>query len=142
MAKKEVKIQIKLQIPAGQASPAPPIGPTLAPMGIDTQAFCQQFNEATQEDQGILTPVVLTIYEDRSFEFITKTPPVGELIRRELGIKKGSERPNLDKVGTLTQEQLEKIAKIKMPDLNTDDIEKAKKIIQGTARQMGIEWEE
>ncbi len=142
MAKKEVKIQIKLQIPAGQASPAPPIGPTLAPMGIDTQAFCQQFNEATQEDQGILTPVVLTIYEDRSFEFITKTPPVGELIRRELGIKKGSERPNLEKVGTLTQEQLEKIAKIKMPDLNTDDIEKAKKIIQGTARQMGIEWEE
>jgi large subunit ribosomal protein L11 len=139
---KEVKIEIKLQIPAGQASPAPPIGPTLAPMGIDTQAFCQQFNEATKEDQGILTPVVLTIYEDRSFEFYTKTPPVSELIRRELGIKKGSERPNLDKVGKLSQKQLEKIAEIKMPDLNTDDMDKAKKIIQGTAKQMGIEWEE
>jgi large subunit ribosomal protein L11 len=141
MAKKEVKITLKLQLHAGKASPTP-IGPTLAPMGIDTKAFCQEFNERTKEDNGILTPVVLTIYEDRSFEFYTKTPPVSELIRRELGIDKGSDTPNTEKVGTLTQDQLAKIAEIKMPDLNTTDMEQAKKIIQGTAKQMGIEWEE
>lgn len=138
---KEIKAVIKLQIPAGKASPAPPIGPTLSPHGIDLKAFCDQFNEKTKEDQGILTPIVLTIYEDRTFIFITKTPPVGELIRKELGLKKGSDRPNVDKVGKLTDAQLTKIAEIKIPDLNTTDIDKAKEIIKGTARQMGIEWD-
>jgi len=138
---KEIKAVVKLQIPAGKASPAPPIGPVLSPHGIDLKAFCDQFNEKTKDDQGVLTPLVLTIYEDRTFVFITKTPPVGELIRRELGIKKGSERPNVDKVGKLTDAQLTKIAEIKLPDLNTTDIDKAKEIIKGTARQMGIEWD-
>lgn len=137
---KEVKAQIKIEIAAGQASPAPPIGPILSPHGIDLKAFCDQFNEKTQEGKGIITPVVLTIYEDRSFDFILKTPPVGELIRRELGLKKGSDRPNTEKVGKLTDAQLEKIAEIKMPDLNTTDIKKAKEIIKGTAKQMGIEY--
>jgi large subunit ribosomal protein L11 len=138
---KEIKAVVKITIPAGQANPAPPIGPALSQHGIDIKAFCDEFNEKTQEDQGILTPVVLTVFEDRSFEFITKTPPVSELIRRELNIKKGSGTPNLDKVGKLTDEQLTRIAEKKLPDLNTDDIEKAKKIIRGTARQMGIEWQ-
>ncbi|MBN2101133.1 50S ribosomal protein L11 [Candidatus Dojkabacteria bacterium] len=138
---KEIMRKVKLQIPAGQASPAPPIGPTLSPLGIDVKAFCDQFNDKTKEGQGVVTPVLLTIYEDRSFEFITRTPPVGELIRRELKIKKGSDRPNLDKVGKLSDEQLTKIAEIKMPDLNTTDIEKAKEIIKGTAKQMGIEYD-
>ncbi len=137
---KEVKAVVKLYIKAGAASPAPPIGPALSSYGIDLKSFCDKFNEATKKDQGVVTPVVLTIYEDRSFTFETKTPPVGELIRRELNIKKGSDRPNIDKVGKLTDAQLEKIAKIKMPDLNTDDIEKAKEIIKGTAKQMGIEY--
>ncbi|MBN1618268.1 50S ribosomal protein L11 [Candidatus Dojkabacteria bacterium] len=137
---KEVKIKLKLQIAAGQATPAPPIGPVLAPHGIDLKAFCDQFNEKTKEAQGIITPVVLTVYEDRSFDFVTKTPPVGELIRRELKLKKGSDRPNLNKVGKLTEEQISKIAEVKMPDLNTTDLEKAKEIIKGTARQMGIEY--
>lgn len=136
---KEIKAKVKLQIPAGSASPAPPIGPALSQHGIDIKGFCDQFNEKTQEGHGVITPVVLTIYVDRSFDFITKTPPVSELIRRELGIKKGSGRPNLDKVGKLTDAQLTKIAEAKMVDLNSDDLEKAKQIIKGTARQMGIE---
>jgi len=106
---KPIKAIIKITIPAGQATPAPPIGHTLAPYGISTQEFCSQFNERTKEGQGILTPVVITIYDDRSFDFITKTPPTSELIRRELKIKKGSERSNLDKVGKLTKEQIHKI---------------------------------
>ena len=138
---KPIKAIIKITIPAGQATPAPPIGPTLAPYGISTQEFCSQFNERTREGQGILTPVVITIYDDRSFDFITKTPPTSELIRRELKIKRGSERPNLDKVGKLTKEQIQKIVEIKMPDLNTTDPEQAAKIIAGTAKQMGIETE-
>jgi len=138
---KPIKAIIKITIPAGQATPAPPIGPTLAPYGISTQEFCSQFNERTKEGQGILTPVVITIYDDRSFDFITKTPPTSELIRRELKIKKGSERPNLNKVGKLTKEQIQKIVEIKMPDLNTTDPEQAAKIIAGTAKQMGIETE-
>ena len=138
---KPIKAIIKITIPAGQATPAPPIGPTLAPYGISTQEFCSQFNERTREGQGILTPVVITIYDDRSFDFITKTPPTSELIRRELKIKKGSERPNLDKVGKLTKEQIQKIVEIKMPDLNTTYPEQAAKIIAGTAKQMGIETE-
>ena len=138
---KPIKAIIKITIPAGQATPAPPIGPTLAPYGISTQEFCSQFNERTREGQGILTPVVITIYDDRSFDFITKTPPTSELIRRELKIKKGTERPNLNKVGKLTKEQIQKIVEIKMPDLNTTDPEQAAKIIAGTAKQMGIETE-
>lgn len=138
---KEIKKIIKITIPAGQATPAPPIGPTLAPYGISTQEFCTQFNERTREGNGILTPVIITIYEDRTFEFITKTPPTAELIRRELKIKKGSARPNLDKVGKLTKEQIKKIVEIKMPDLNTSDPDQAAKIVAGTAKQMGIETE-
>ena len=138
---KPIKAIIKITIPAGQATPAPPIGPTLAPYGISTQEFCSQFNERTKDGQGILTPVVITIYDDRSFDFITKTPPTSELIRRELKIKKGSARANLDKVGKLTKEQIQKILEIKMPDLNTTDPEQAAKIVAGTAKQMGIETE-
>lgn len=138
---KPVKAIIKITIPAGQATPAPPIGPTLAPYGISTQEFCSQFNERTREGGGILTPVVITIYDDRSFDFITKTPPTSELIRRELKIKRGSARPNLDKVGKLSKEQIRKIVEVKMPDLNTSDPDQAAKIIAGTAKQMGIETE-
>ena len=138
---KEIKKIIKITIPAGQATPAPPIGPTLAPYGISTQEFCMQFNEKTKEGNGILTPVIITIYEDRSFDFITKTPPTSELIRREMKIKKGSARPNLDKVGKLSKEQIQRIVEIKMPDLNTSDPEQAAKIVTGTARQMGVETE-
>ncbi len=138
---KEIKKIIKITIPAGQATPAPPIGPTLAPYGISTQEFCTQFNEKTREGNGILTPVIITIYEDRTFDFITKTPPTSELIRREIKIKKGSARPNLDKVGKLSKEQIQKIVEIKMPDLNTSDPEQAAKIVAGTARQMGVETE-
>jgi large subunit ribosomal protein L11 len=138
---KEIKKVIKITIPAGQATPAPPIGPTLAPYGISTQEFCTQFNEQTREGNGILTPVIITIYEDRSFDFITKTPPTSELIRREIKIKKGSARPNLDKVGKLTKEQIQKIVEVKMPDLNTSDPDQAAKIVAGTARQMGVETE-
>jgi large subunit ribosomal protein L11 len=135
---KEINKIIKITIPAGRASMAPPIGPTLAPYGINTQDFCAQFNEKTKEDNGILTPVVLTIYKDRSFDFILKTPPTSELIRRELGIKAGSGKPNTKKVGTLSKEQLKRIIDIKMPDLNTSDYDKAVKIIAGTAKQMGV----
>lgn len=141
MAKKEIKAIIKITIPAGQATAAPPIGPTLAPYGIATQDFCAQFNEKTKEGQGILTPVVLTIYEDRTFDFILKTPPTSELIRRELKIKKGSGQPNLKKVGKLTKEQIKRIFETKQPDLNTKDLEQATKIIEGTAKQMGVEVE-
>ena len=138
---KEIKVIIKITIPAGKATAAPQIGPTLAPYGIATQDFCSQFNEKTKDGQGILTPVVLTIYEDRTFTFFLKTPPTSELIRRELKIKKGSGEPNLTKVGTLTKEQIKRIFEIKKPDLNTNDLEKATKIIEGTARQMGVEVE-
>jgi large subunit ribosomal protein L11 len=138
---KEIKKVIKITIPAGQATMAPPIGPTLAPYGINTQDFCSQFNERTKESNGILTPVILTIYEDRSFDFILKTPPTSELIRRELKIKRGSDKPNLNKVGKLSKEQVKKIIDIKMPDLNTSDYDQAAKIIAGTAKQMGVDVE-
>ena len=137
---KEIKAVVKLYIKAGSATPAPPIGPALSSYGIDLKGFCDKFNKETKEGQGIITPVVLTIYEDRSFTFVTKTPPVGELIRKELNIKKGSDKPNIDKVGKLTNDQIEKIVKIKMPDLNTDNMDKAKEIIKGTAKQMGVEY--
>lgn len=138
---KEIMQVVKLIIPAGQASPAPPIGPALSQYGINIGDFTNQFNEKTQEDNGILTPVVLTIYKDRSFSFELKTPPTSELIRRKLGIKKGSSVPNLKKVGKLTQKQIDEIIEIKKDDFNTTDREKAVKIIEGQANQMGVEIE-
>ncbi|MCC7290016.1 50S ribosomal protein L11 [bacterium] len=138
MAKKVTK-ELKLVVPAGQATPAPPLGPTLAPYGISTAEFCTKFNEKTREGQGVLTRVVLTIYEDRTFSFITKTPPTSELIRRELKIKSGSAKPNLEKVGRLTKDMIKRIVEIKMIDFNTKDYDKAAKIVAGSAKQMGIE---
>jgi len=138
MAKKIIT-KIKLQIPAGQANPAPPVGPALGQHGLNIQGFCQQFNEATKDKMGEITPVEITVYDDRTFDFITKTPPAGELIKKALGIKSGSKKPLTEKVGTLTQEQLRAIATTKLPDLNTDNVDAAMKIIAGTARQMGVE---
>lgn len=138
MAKKIIT-KIKLQIPAGQANPAPPVGPALGQHGLNIQGFCQQFNDATKDKMGEITPVEITVYDDRTFDFITKTPPAGELIKKALGIKSGSKKPLTEKVGTLTEEQLREIATTKLPDLNTDDVEAAMKIIAGTARQMGVE---
>jgi large subunit ribosomal protein L11 len=138
MAKKVVKM-LKLQIPAGAATPAPPIGPRLAPHGISTAQFCQQFNEQTKDMNGIIVPAIISIYEDRTFSFEIKTPPTSELIRRELKISKGSATPNLVKVGKLTKEQVKRIAEQKMVDLNTTNVEKAMKIIEGTAVNMGVE---
>ncbi|MBD3329434.1 50S ribosomal protein L11 [Candidatus Dojkabacteria bacterium] len=138
---KEIMQVVKLIIPAGQASPAPPIGPALSQYGINIGDFTNQFNEKTQEDGGILTPVVLTIYKDRSFSVELKTPPTSELIRRRLGIKKGSSVPNLKKVGKLTQQHIDEIIEIKKDDFNTTDRDKALKIIEGQAKQMGVEIE-
>ena len=138
MAKKVLTV-IKLQIPAGQANPAPPVGPALGQHGLQIQDFCTQFNEASKDRMGDIVPVEITVYEDRSFDFIMKTPPASELIKKYAKIKKGSGKALVDKTGTLTQDQLKEIAEIKMPDLNTDDVKQAKKIIEGTARQMGVE---
>jgi len=138
---KVVEKTMKLTIPAGQASMAPPIGPALAPTGINTNDFVTQFNDQTSDGQGILTPVIISIYDDRTFSLEFKTSPVSELIRRALKIKKGSDTPNLKKVGKLTIQQVDEIIEIKKPDLNTDDIIQSRKIIAGTARQMGIEIE-
>ncbi len=138
MAKKVTTI-IKLQIPAGQANPAPPVGPALGQHGLQIQDFCTQFNNATKDKMGDIIPVEISVYEDRSFTFITKTPPAAQLIKKTLKLKKGSGKPLTDKVATITQKQLEEIATIKLPDLNTDDIQQAAKIIAGTARQMGVE---
>ena len=140
MAKKEVG-QIKLQIPAGQANPAPPVGPALGQHGVNIMEFCKAFNAKTQDQPGMIIPVVITVYADRSFSFITKTPPAAVLIKKELNLKSGSAVPNKDKVGSLTLDQVKKIAAIKMPDLNAYDEEAAIKIIAGTARSMGVEVE-
>ena len=129
---------IKLQIPAGKATPAPPVGPALGQHGVNIMAFTKEFNERTKNDLGLIIPVVITVYADRSFSFITKTPPAAHLIKKELNLKSGSAKPQADKVGQLSQEQLTKIAEIKMPDLNANDIDAAKKIIAGTARSMGV----
>ena len=131
MAEKKVANVIKLQIPAGAANPAPPVGPALGAAGVNIMQFCQAFNAATQDKQ-------ITVFEDKSFSFITKTPPAAHLIKKELNLKSGSAKPQADKVGQLSQEQLTKIAEIKMPDLNANDIDAAKKIIAGTARSMGV----
>ncbi len=138
---KKVKTVIKLQIPAGQANPAPPVGPALGQHGLNIAEFCQKFNDKTQDQRGNIIPVEITVYEDRSYDFIMKTPPAAELIKKLAGIKKGAGNPLKDKAGKLTNAQLEEIANIKMPDLNTNDVEAAKKIIAGTARQMGVKIE-
>jgi large subunit ribosomal protein L11 len=139
MAKKTVKAIVKLQVPAGKATPAPPVGPALGPHGVQAAQFCQQFNERTRkQEEGVLIPVVITIYTDKSFTFITKTPPAAVLIRKALGLEKGSGEPNKTKVGMLTKAQLRAIAEQKMPDLTAKDIEAAMRIIAGTARSMGV----
>jgi large subunit ribosomal protein L11 len=138
MAKKVVAM-VKLQCPAGAANPAPPVGTALGPQGVNIMEFCKQFNARTQSQAGMVIPVVVTIYGDRSFTFITKTPPAANLLMKEAGIEKGSAQPNRNKVGKVTRAQLKKIAEIKMADLNASDIDSAIKMIAGTARSMGLE---
>ena len=138
MAKKIVD-QFKLQIPAGKANPSPPVGPALGQRGVNIMEFCKAFNEKTKDMMGFNIPVVITVYSDRSFTFITKQPPATDLIKKAAGIQKGSDNPLKNKVGKITQAQLEEIAKTKMPDLNTTDLEAAKRIIAGSCRSMGVE---
>jgi large subunit ribosomal protein L11 len=138
---KEVVGQIKLQIPAGQANPAPPVGPALGQQGVNIMAFCKEFNARTQKQAGDILPVVITVYKDKSFTFITKQPPSSSLIKKALKIASGSKEPNKAKVGKLTKKQVLEIAKQKMPDLNARDEAAACKIIAGTARQMGVDVE-
>ena len=139
---KKVLGLIKLHIPAGKATPAPPVGPALGQHGVNIMGFCKAFNAKTNKQEGLIIPVVITVYQDRSYSFITKTPPASVLLKRAVGIAKGSGEPNRDKVGKVTLQQVEEIAKTKMPDLNASDIEAAKKIVMGTARSMGIEVEQ
>ena len=141
MAKKQVVAVVKIQIPAGKATPAPPVGTALGPHGIAIMDFCKQYNAATQAQAGNVVPVEITIYEDRSFSFVLKTPPAAVLLRKAAGIEKGSAEPHREKVGTVTRDQVREIAETKMPDLNANDIDAAMKIIAGTARQMGIDTE-
>ena len=140
MAKKVIGF-IKLHVPGGQANPAPPVGPALGQHGVNIMEFCKQFNAKTQDKPGLTIPVEITVYADRSFTFITKTPPAAVLIKRELGIPKGSGEPNREKVAKITRAQMEKIAEIKMPDLNANDMDAAVQMIAGTARSMGVEVE-
>ncbi|MEE8367690.1 MAG: 50S ribosomal protein L11 [Thermoanaerobaculia bacterium] len=140
MAKK-VTGQIKLQIPAGQATPAPPVGPALGQAGVNIMDFCKAFNAKTQGEPGMIIPVVITVYTDRSYTFITKTPPAAVLLKKAAGVEKGSGEPNRTKVGKVTRSQVEEISRIKMPDLNAASAEAARRIIEGTARSMGIEVE-
>jgi len=135
---KQLKAILKLQIPAGKANPAPPVGPALGQHGVAIQDFCNQFNEATKDKGGDIIPVEINVYEDRSFDFKLKTSPAAELLKKAAKLKKGSSSPLKDKVGKVTQAQIREIAEIKMPDLNAHDIEAAMKIIEGTARQMGL----
>jgi large subunit ribosomal protein L11 len=142
MAKKKVSAYIKLQVPAGKATPAPPVGPALGPHGVSAPQFVQQFNDATKDvEPGLLVPVVITVYQDRSFTFVTKTPPAAVLIKKALGLESGSAEPHREKVGKLTKAQVQEIAETKMPDLNARDIDAAMKIVAGTARSMGVEVE-
>ncbi len=138
MAKKQIGF-IKLQIPAGQANPAPPVGPALGQHGVNIMEFCKQFNSRTAPQAGTIIPVEITVFADRSFTFITKTPPAAELLKKEAGVGAGSPEPNRQKVGVVTRDQLRKIAAIKMEDLNANDVEAAVQMIAGTARSMGIE---
>ncbi len=137
MAKK-IAAQVKLQIPAGQANPAPPIGPALGQHAVNIMDFCKAFNDVTAKDQGTIIPVIITIYADRTFSFITKTPPAAVLIRKAINIEKGSKEPNRTKVGEISKEEVEKIAKLKIKDLNARSVESAVKIIEGTAKSMGV----
>ena len=136
--KKKIKALIKLQVKAGQANPAPPVGPALGQHGVNIMDFCNQFNERTREQQGLVIPVVITVFDDRSFSFITKTPPAAVLLKRSAKLAKASSEPNKNKVGTVTEAQVEEIASLKMPDLNAASLETAKKMIRGTARSMGL----
>jgi large subunit ribosomal protein L11 len=136
--RKKVAQILKLQITGGQATPAPPVGPALGQAGINIMEFCKQYNAATQAQTGTVVPVEITVYEDRSFTFVTKTPPAAVLLRQKAGIDKGSSEPNRTKVATVTRDQVREIAETKMPDLNANDVEAAMKIVEGTARSMGI----
>ena len=140
MAKKAIGF-VKLQVPAGRANPAPPVGTALGPHGINIMAFCKEFNARTQAQDGTITPVEITIFSDKSFTFITKTPPAAILIKKELGLDKGSGVPNRNKVGKLSKAQVRKIAELKLPDLNTDTLESAMAMVAGAARSMGVEVE-
>src|SRR5437660_11445676 len=138
MAKKRVAAVVKIQIPAGAATPAPPVGTAVGPQGVAIMDFCKAYNAATEAQRGTIVPVEITIFEDRSFTFVTKTPPTAVLIRDALGLEKGSQNPGKETAGTITQAQIEAIAKTKMPDLNANDIEAAKLQVAGTARSMGV----
>ena len=135
---KRIKAVVRLQIPAGKANPAPPIGTALGPHGVNIMMFCKEYNARTADQAGTIIPAEITIYEDRSFTFITKTPPVTDLLKKALGVEKGSAVPNKTKVGTLSREKLREIAELKMKDLNANDIEAAERIVEGTARSMGV----
>ena len=137
MAKKVIGV-VKLQIPAGQASPAPPIGPALGQHGVNIMGFCKEFNAKTAQDAGLIIPVVITVYQDHSFSFITKTPPASVLLKKAAGIERASGEPNRNKVATVTEEQVRQIAEQKMPDLNASSVESAMRMVKGTARSMGI----
>ena len=139
MAKKRVAAIVKIQIPAGQATPAPPVGTALGPHGVNIMDFCKMYNAQTEAQRGTIVPVEITIFEDRSFTFITKTPPAAVLIRQAIGIEKGSGEPHREKVGRISRDQLRAIAEKKLPDLNANDVDQAAKIIAGTARSMGVE---
>ena len=136
---KKITGSIKLQIPAGKATPAPPVGPALGQAGVNIMDFCKNFNARTAKDDGLIIPVVITVYADRSYTFVTKTPPVAVLIKRAVGIAKGSGEPNKNKVGKITAKQVEDIAKMKMPDLNAETLEAAIQTVKGTARSMGVD---
>lgn len=136
---KEIIVQIKLQIPGGQANPAPPVGPALGQHGLNIMEFCKAFNDRTKDQQGMILPVIISVYEDRSYTFVIKTPPAAVLIKKALKLEKGSSEPNKEKIGSIRKSQLEEIAKMKMPDLNANDIDAAINIIAGTAKTMGVE---
>ena len=137
MAKKQIAI-IKLQVPAGQANPTPPVGPALGQHGVNIMEFCKAFNAQTQDRQGLIIPVIITVFADRTFSFITKTPPAAVLLKRAAGVEKGSGVPNKDKVGRVTRQQVREIAELKMPDLNASSVESAMQMVAGTARSMGL----
>lgn len=136
---KEIKAKVKIQIPAGAATPAPPVGQALGPHGINMMEFCKQFNAQTAQRKGDTVPVEVTIYKDRTFSFICKTPPTAELIRKKINIAKGASKPSIEKVGQISWKDIEEIARVKMPDLNASSLEEGKKIVAGTARSMGVE---
>lgn len=135
---KKVAALVKLQVPAGKANPAPPVGPALGQHGVNIMEFCKTFNERTANQAGMIIPVEITVYEDRSFTFVTKTPPASILLKKAIGLERASGTPNLQKVGKVTKEQIREIAELKMPDLNANDIEAAMRMVEGTARSMGL----